>query len=203
MEPFVPGDGSELQIMGPETGHLAVRCHSLTMGTLRPREEHPSVGSKGQARVLPTREGPGWASLPSPGLFVPCGWEGRGLVEPGQWGGVRWVLGVGVKAHIQGLPAPDLCLSGSRVTGVQRPGLGLRGQGPEGPTAPAAAAPGFCLLCSLTATGQEAEAGRGEGRCGGRRPPAGTGIHSKFSALVANARLMTPKGLSGTPRAGC
>lgn len=115
---------SELQIMGPETGHLAFRCHSLTalMGTLRPREEKPSVGSKGQARVLLTREGPGWASLPSPGLFVLCGWEGRGLVEPGQWGGVRWGLGVGVKARIQGLPAPDLCLSGSRVAGVQRPG---------------------------------------------------------------------------------
>lgn len=124
MEPFVPGDSSELQNMGPETGHLAFRCHSLTAltGTLRSREEKPSVGSKGQACVLPTKEGPGWASPPSPGLFVPCGWEGRGLVEPRQWGGVRWVLRVGVEAHIQGLPAPDLWLSGSRVAGVQRPG---------------------------------------------------------------------------------
>lgn len=30
----------------------------------------------------------------------------------------------------------------------------------------------------------------------GRQSPAGFGIHSKFSALVANTRLLTPKGLS-------
>lgn len=41
----------------------------------------------------------------------------------------------------------------------------------------------------------------------GRQSPAGFGIHSKFSALVANARLLSPKGVSeegtlqGTPRA--
>lgn len=41
----------------------------------------------------------------------------------------------------------------------------------------------------------------------GRRSPAGFGIHSKFSALVANTRLLTWKGVSeeeslqGTPRA--
>lgn len=41
----------------------------------------------------------------------------------------------------------------------------------------------------------------------GRQSPAGFGIHSKFNALVANIRLLTPKGVSeqeslrGTPRA--
>lgn len=36
----------------------------------------------------------------------------------------------------------------------------------------------------------------------GRRSPAGFGIHSKFSALVANTRLLTWKGVSGGEPAG-
>lgn len=47
-------------------------------------------------------------------------------------------------------------------------------------------------------TGQTGRFWVGEGHLAGfgRPSPAGSGIHSKFSALVANVRLLTQKGVS-------
>lgn len=86
---------------------------------------------------------------------------------------------------------------------------GLKVAGGRSAHSPAAARTGVSSPCMLTwKTGALQEwlftQGKLEGSgwekaawlVSGRQSPAGSGIHSKFSALMANTRLLTPKGVS-------